>query len=66
MWGKHRNCLCLSCQVRTKEVKTMNKMQKIVIGLGIAGAVGITYVLTALKGMPEAFDWEDDEEESYE
>jgi hypothetical protein len=44
----------------------MNKVQKVIIGLGIAGAVGITYVLTALKGMPEAFDWEDDEEESYE
>jgi len=44
----------------------MNKAQKIIIGLGIAGAVGITYVLTALKGMPEAFDLEDDEEESYE
>jgi hypothetical protein len=44
----------------------MNKVQKVIIGLGIAGAVGITYVLTALKGMPEVFDWEDDEEESYE
>lgn len=41
----------------------MNKAQKIIIGLGIAGAVGITYVLTALKGMPEAFDWEDEDYE---
>jgi hypothetical protein len=40
----------------------MNKIQKIVIGLGIAGAVGLTYVATALKGLPEAFDWEDDTE----
>lgn len=39
----------------------MNKFQKTIIGLGIVGAVGITYVLTALKGLPEAFDWEDDE-----
>jgi hypothetical protein len=39
----------------------MNKIQKVVIGLGIAGAVGLTYVVTALKGMPEAFDWDDDE-----
>jgi hypothetical protein len=39
----------------------MNKAQKILIGLGIAGAVGITYVVTALRGLPEAFDWEDDE-----
>ena len=41
-------------------------MQKAIIGLGIASAVGLTYVITALKGIPEAFDWEDDEEEDYE
>jgi hypothetical protein len=44
----------------------MNKLQKVVVAVGIAGAVGLTYVITALKGMPEAFDWEDDEEENYE
>lgn len=41
----------------------MNKLQKVIIGVGVAGAVGITYVITALKGLPEAFDWEDDEDE---
>ena len=41
----------------------MNKAQKILIGLGIVGAVGITYVVTALRGLPEAFDWEDDDEQ---
>jgi hypothetical protein len=41
----------------------MNKAKKILIGLSIAGAVGITYVVTALKGLPEAFDWEDDDEQ---
>jgi hypothetical protein len=41
----------------------MNKLQKVAIGLGIAGAVGITYVITALRGIPEAFDWEEDEED---
>ena len=40
----------------------MNKAQKILIGIGIAGAVGITFVLTALKGLPEAFDWDNDED----
>jgi hypothetical protein len=40
----------------------MNKLQKVVIGLGVAGAVGLTYVITALKGMPEAFDWEEEED----
>jgi len=44
----------------------MIKLYKIFIGLGVAGAVGLTYVLTALRGMPEVFDWEDDEEEDYE
>jgi hypothetical protein len=39
----------------------MNRIQKLLIGLAIAGAVGITFVITALRGMPEAFDWEDDE-----
>ena len=38
----------------------MNKAQKVLFGIGIAGAVGLTYVITALKGLPEAFDWEDD------
>jgi hypothetical protein len=44
----------------------MNKLQKVVVAEGVAGAVGLTYVITALKGMPEAFDWEDDEEENHE
>jgi hypothetical protein len=44
----------------------MNKLQKVLIGLGVAGAVGLTYVITALKGMPEAFEWEDDEDVEYE
>jgi len=39
----------------------MNKIQKVLIGLGVAGAVGLTYVITALKGMPEAFEWEEDD-----
>jgi len=39
----------------------MNKVQKVMIGLGIAGAVGITYVLSALRGIPEAFELEEGE-----
>jgi hypothetical protein len=42
----------------------MNKVQKLVIGLGVVGAVGITFVITALKGLPEAFDWEEDTNDS--
>ena len=41
----------------------MSKFQKVFIGLGIAGAVGITYVMTALKGLPEAFEWDEDDEQ---
>jgi hypothetical protein len=41
----------------------MNKAQKVLIGLGVAGAVGLTYVITALKGLPEAFEWEEDNED---
>ena len=41
----------------------MNKIHKLAIGLGVAGAVGITFVITALKGLPEAFEWEEDEDE---
>jgi hypothetical protein len=40
----------------------MNKIQRVVLGVGIVGAVGLTYVITALKGLPEAFNWEDDDE----
>jgi 3-polyprenyl-4-hydroxybenzoate decarboxylase len=39
----------------------MNKVQKVLIGLGITGAVGLTYAITALRGLPEVFDWEEDE-----
>ena len=41
----------------------MNKIQKVIIGLTVASAVGLTYVIAALKGIPEAFDWEDDDDE---
>ena len=41
----------------------MNKIQKTIVGLGIAGAVGLTYVITALRGLPEAFDWDEEEDD---
>jgi hypothetical protein len=45
----------------------MSRIQKAIIGIAVAGAVGITYMLTTLKGLPEAFDWnlEEDEDEDY-
>lgn len=41
----------------------MNRIQKIVLGIMIAGAVGITYLTSALKDFPEAFDWDNEEED---
>jgi hypothetical protein len=42
----------------------MSKTKKILIALGVIGAAGLTYVITTLKGLPEAFDWEDEEDET--
>jgi hypothetical protein len=39
----------------------MTKKQKFLIGVGILGAVGLTYAISTLKGLPDVFDWEDDE-----
>ena len=44
----------------------MSKVEKAFIALAIAGTVGFAFAFAALKGIPEAFDWEPDEEESYE
>jgi hypothetical protein len=40
----------------------MNKIQKAVAAITIASAVGISYALYTLRGLPEAFDWEEDDE----
>jgi len=41
----------------------MNKAQKIFIGLVIACSVGLTYAAAVVKDMPDAFDWEGDDEQ---
>jgi len=40
----------------------MNKIQKTFAVITIASAVGISYALYTLRGLPEAFDWEEDDE----
>lgn len=35
----------------------MNKIKKIIFVLSLATAAGITYAIVALKNIPEAFDW---------
>jgi hypothetical protein len=44
----------------------MSKIEKALIALAVAGTVGFAFAFAALKGIPESFDWELDEEESYE
>ena len=40
----------------------MKHIKKILLGIGLAGAVGITYLVVTLKGMPDVFDLEADDE----
>jgi hypothetical protein len=40
----------------------MNKIKKSLVVLAIASSVGISYALYTLKGLPESFDWEQDDE----
>jgi len=44
----------------------MSKIEKALIALAVASTVGFAFAFAALKGIPESFDWELDEEESYE
>jgi hypothetical protein len=44
----------------------MNKFEKTLIALAVAGTVGFSFAFAALKGVPEVFEWELDEEESHE
>ena len=41
----------------------MKGFNKVFIGLAIAGAVGITYVLNSFKNFPDIFDLTDENEE---
>jgi hypothetical protein len=40
----------------------MSKVEKALVALAVAGTVGFAFALAALKGIPEAFDWETDDE----
>lgn len=41
----------------------MNKIQKTIVALTIFGAVGVSYALYTLNGLPESFDWDEDDDE---
>ena len=40
----------------------MNKFEKTLVAMAVIGTVGFAYAFSVLKGVPEAFDWEDDDE----
>lgn len=41
----------------------MKKVKKALAIATIVGAVGISFAFYTLRGLPEAFDWEDDDNE---
>ena len=45
----------------------MNRIKKIIFISSLMAAAGLTYTIIALKNIPEAFDWnlEEDEDENY-
>ena len=57
-----RDRLRLPCQIWIKEIKKMNKFHKIITFLTVTFAVGLTFGILLLRGMPETFDWEEDDE----
>lgn len=40
----------------------MNKIQKALLVATLVTSVGISYALYTLRGLPEAFDWVEDDE----
>ena len=40
----------------------MSRVEKALVALAVAGTVGFAFAFAALKGIPEAFDWEPDDE----
>jgi hypothetical protein len=40
----------------------MSKFEKTLVALAVAGTVGFAFAFATLKGIPEAFDWEVDDE----
>ena len=40
----------------------MRKFEKILIATAVVGMVGFSFAIATLKGLPEVFDWEEDDE----
>lgn len=41
----------------------MNKIQKALAIVTIVSAVGVSYALYTLKGIPDSLDWEDEDDD---
>jgi hypothetical protein len=40
----------------------MNKLEKAVVAIAVIGMVGLGYAISSLRGIPDVFDWEEDDE----
>jgi hypothetical protein len=40
----------------------MKKIEKVLIAAAVFGMVGFSFAIASLKGLPEVFDWEEDDE----
>jgi hypothetical protein len=40
----------------------MNKFEKSLIAVAVVGMVGFGFAIATLKGIPEAFNWEEEDE----
>jgi hypothetical protein len=43
----------------------MKKIEKVLITTAVIGMVGFSFALSILRGLPEAFDWEEDNLDDY-
>ena len=41
----------------------MKKIEKTLVALAVVGMVGFAFAIASLNGIPEAFDWEEDDED---
>jgi len=40
----------------------MNKFEKMLVATAVIGMVGFSFAIATLKGLPEVFDWEEEDE----
>lgn len=41
----------------------MSKFEKVLVAMAVVGMVGFGFAISALKGIPDVFDWEDEDEQ---